>query len=355
MPDLKIILLGDRDTGKSSLLKYFITRKFLNDCSPTLYPYANIISTVHDVRLTIIDIPECANLNSIYKGFLSSANAIVVNMVLPYPGDYYQEAEYLSRCKEVIKKWMTVCQTFAQGIPVILTINKSDLFKSMKLNPPLEALDAMAKQEFDIKELCVTSVKGNDYIPGINVKELFAEAIKYALEYQQAKLNITKPATLPASEMPAREKTIKNLPRKLKRSNGWDDGIWLLIAGLVLATLWFILFPPASFVSLIMPIALGMELGNLGILLLAAEAALAVGLCAWLVYEIAKWTFSDTSLDKLPQQLPQIPAQKPISTQSAASVQVYTAMPATSYLLKKASHGQAEIASKPINPAVNTI
>lgn len=350
MPNLRIILLGDRGTGKSSLLKYFMTGKFLNNYSPNFSPCATIILTAHDLRLTVIDIPECTNTPAIYQGFLPSANAIVVNMVLPYPDDSYQEAEYLSLCKKEIKKWMDICQTFAAGVPVILTINKSDLFKGMKLNPPLDALDAMVKKEFGIKELCVTSVKGNDYIPGINVNALFAEVSKYALEYYQSKLNITDPAALPT---PAIKKPAKTLQRQMKRSNGWDDWIWLGIAGLVLATLWFILFPPASFVGIIMPIAYGMEIGNLGIFILAAEAALAVGLCAWLVYEVAKWTFSDVELDKLAHQLPETLAQKLMSTQSAAPMQIHTKMPATSYLLKQASPGgQGGIGSKSTTPAV---
>lgn len=352
MPDLRIILLGNRGTGKSSLLNYFMTGKFFNNCSPSLYPCASIIPITHDLRLTVIDIPECTNTSSIYKGFLPSANAIVVNMMLPYPGDSYQEAEYLSLCKKEIKKWMDICQSFAAGVPVVLAINKSDLFKGMKLNPPLEALDAMVKKEFGIKELCVTSVKGNDFISGINVKELFAEASKYALEYYQAKLNITNPAALPTLITPAIKKPTKTLHRQVKRSSGWDDWIWFGIAGLVIATLGFILFPPASFVGIIMPITIGMELGNLGIFILAAEAALAVGLCAWLVYEIAKWTFGDALLGKPPHKSPEKSAQEPIPTQSAAPMQAYTSMPATSHLLKKASSGQNEIGSKPTTPAV---
>lgn len=137
----KVIVVGDPEVGKTSLIKRYTQAKFVKDYIPTVgVNIAKHVVTVTDsageeipCNLMFWDIAGQSQFYMLHKVYFNGANGIV------YAFDISRSQTFTN-----VKNWHKTCIKYGlSGIPAILVGNKKDL-PDRKIIPPMA--ENLAKQ-----------------------------------------------------------------------------------------------------------------------------------------------------------------------------------------------------------------
>ncbi len=164
---LKIVLLGEANVGKTSLVYRFIENKFRENYKSTLgvnlLKKDMIVEGYGEVSAQIWDLGGQESFKSLRKLYLEGANGAL----LVY--DMTNQKSF-----EKLDEWVQSFRESRDDAPIILIGNKSDLKKQIKINETKSSDYA----NMNNLGMIITSAK-----TGQNVEEAFIQLTKHILEH----------------------------------------------------------------------------------------------------------------------------------------------------------------------------
>lgn len=171
----KVIIVGDANCGKSTLVKRFSTSTFDEDYKPTIgvvleQKYFNVLENGYNVGLW--DVPGEEKFRQLFQSYYKNSNVIVVVFDLTRPSTLLNSA-----------RWMrdTLEANMSSDPLRFLVGTKSDLLSKRALDS-LEAHASCMAQELDAEFFAVSSKDGSE------VNNLFKRITSLAFENSVQKL-----------------------------------------------------------------------------------------------------------------------------------------------------------------------
>lgn len=144
--DIRIVVCGDEQVGKSSLITCLVKQAYVPNIQPLIPPLT--LPAVHMATTYIIDTSASLNDRDELRKEVRRANVIL----LLFADDYTRERISLF--------WMPFFRSLGVNVPVILCGNKCDLHAASSLTQPAEEEIQPVLLEFKEIELCIrTSAK----------------------------------------------------------------------------------------------------------------------------------------------------------------------------------------------------
>ena len=159
----KVVILGDSDVGKTSLIKYEINNTFMNENDSTIifeHSFKNFFIMGKNVRLQIWDTCGKEMYRSSVQNFYRSALCIFVVFSLESLDSFNQVNQWIEEIKE----------NNSEDYILVLVGNKSDLTPPRKIER--EVIDEYCKNN-SIENYFETSAKN-----GENIHEMFKKIVK---------------------------------------------------------------------------------------------------------------------------------------------------------------------------------
>ena len=159
----KVVILGDSDVGKTSLIKYEINNTFMNENDSTIifeHSFKNFFIMGKNVRLQIWDTCGKEMYRSSVQNFYRSALCIFVVFSLESLESFNQVNQWIEEIKE----------NNSEDYILVLVGNKSDLTPPRKIER--EVIDEYCKNN-SIENYYETSAKN-----GENIHEMFKKIVK---------------------------------------------------------------------------------------------------------------------------------------------------------------------------------
>ena len=172
---LKLSLIGDAQTGKTSIINRFVDNEFnINMVSTTGIDKKEVSMKMKDdneIKLIIWDTAGQERFNSISSTMVKNCHGIIICFAI----------NNIESFKNVIN-WLQDVREISRNIPVVLFGNKCDLIDERKIS------NTGAKEFAAINEMIYfeTSAKDN-----INIKEGFEKLAEsaYAIEFSEKEIN----------------------------------------------------------------------------------------------------------------------------------------------------------------------
>ena len=196
---LKILLIGDSEVGKTSLLLKYIDHIFPEQHIATIgdeYKDKYIIKDNYDIRLQIWDTAGQERFHSISKNIYRNTNGVL------FVYDMTKRESFLS-----IKNWIKDLQNVDDEIKGIIIGNKSDLEEKREIQKE-ELVDIAKKYEMKYLE---TSAKNN-----INVNEGFELIVEEILKDKNQSFLIEKFSRKTKSDLSV--ESSRTFPNKKKKA-----------------------------------------------------------------------------------------------------------------------------------------
>jgi small GTP-binding protein len=175
LDECKVVIVGDANCGKSSLIKRFTTSKFEENYRPTIgvvleQKYFDVLENGYNVGFW--DMPGEEKFRQIFQSYYKNSNVIVVVFDLTRPSTLMNAA-----------RWMrdTLAANMSTDPIRFLVGTKSDLLSKRALDS-LEAHASLVAQELDA-EFCAVSAKD-----GSEVNNLFKRITSLSFENSVQKL-----------------------------------------------------------------------------------------------------------------------------------------------------------------------
>lgn len=162
---LKLLLLGEGEVGKTSLIKRYVDNFFQDNYKMTIgvdfltesFDFTDEDGSKNNVTMQLWDIAGQSRFASIAHVYMSNANGIVLVFDL----------SRLEQTYDKLHHWKEIARKHSPDVPIIVLGNKNDLAKKTKLSAD------SVKSDMDAAAFYRTSAKTGDH-----VKEAFESLAK---------------------------------------------------------------------------------------------------------------------------------------------------------------------------------
>ena len=159
---LKIVVLGDEEVGKTSIILKYVENRFTEDYKPTLgadFAIKEIRYNGVEIKLYLWDIGGTDKYRNLHKFYFEGANVFLIVFDLTRP----DTLEHMNNI------WLEDIKANSGPVPIILVGNKNDL-KDQRLISP----EQVQHETSDLIALTIeTSAK-----TGQNIEDLFQKTLK---------------------------------------------------------------------------------------------------------------------------------------------------------------------------------